>query len=55
VSGFLSGHGCNISDAQQFGEPESGRFFMRVVLSEPPSWSAGPLRADSAAATPQAG
>lgn len=35
VSGFLADQGCNISDAQQFGDPESGRFFMRVVLQGP--------------------
>lgn len=35
VSGFLAEKGCNISDAQQFGDPESGRFFMRVVLQGP--------------------
>ena len=30
VSGFLAGHGCNILDSAQFGDPESKLFFMRV-------------------------
>jgi formyltetrahydrofolate deformylase len=30
VSGVLLRQGCNILDSQQFGDPESGRFFMRV-------------------------
>ncbi|HBK46255.1 MAG TPA: formyltetrahydrofolate deformylase [Xanthomonadaceae bacterium] len=30
VSGLLFEQGCNILDAQQFGDEESGRFFLRV-------------------------
>jgi formyltetrahydrofolate deformylase len=30
VSGLLFGQGCNILDAQQYGDVESGRFFLRV-------------------------
>ena len=30
VTGFLADHGCNIVDSQQFGDRETGRFFMRV-------------------------
>jgi formyltetrahydrofolate deformylase len=30
VTGFLSEHGCNIVDSQQFGDRDAGRFFMRV-------------------------
>ena len=30
VSGLLFEAGCNILDAQQFGDEESGRFFLRV-------------------------
>ena len=30
VSGLLFGQGCNILDAQQYGDEESGRFFLRV-------------------------
>ena len=32
VTGFLSGHRCNIVDSQQFGDRDTGRFFMRVHL-----------------------
>lgn len=37
VSGLLFEHGCNIIDAQQFGDPESGRFFLRVHFDVPAS------------------
>ena len=30
VSGFLADHGCNIVDSQQFGDRDTGHFFMRV-------------------------
>jgi formyltetrahydrofolate deformylase len=30
VSGFLAEHGCNIIDSDQFGDPESKLFFMRI-------------------------
>ncbi|GAA0391204.1 formyltetrahydrofolate deformylase [Acrocarpospora corrugata] len=30
VSGLLAGRGCNITESQQFGDPEADRFFMRV-------------------------
>jgi formyltetrahydrofolate deformylase len=32
VSGFLFERGANILDAQQYDDPETGRFFMRVVF-----------------------
>jgi formyltetrahydrofolate deformylase len=32
VSGHLSGRGCNIIEAQQFGDAETARFFMRLVF-----------------------
>jgi formyltetrahydrofolate deformylase len=32
VSGFLFAHGANILDAQQYNDPETGHFFMRVVF-----------------------
>ena len=35
VSGLLFDHGCNILDAQQFGDAESGRFFLRVHFDTP--------------------
>ncbi|MFD1211842.1 formyltetrahydrofolate deformylase [Arthrobacter sp. GCM10027362] len=33
VAGVLANAGCNIVDSQQYGSPESGRFFMRVDVS----------------------
>ena len=33
VSGFLVTHGGNIVESQQFGDPLTGRFFMRIVFS----------------------
>lgn len=37
VSGALLDEGCNIIDSQQFGDPDSGRFFMRVhFVADPP-------------------
>ncbi len=30
ISGFLTDHGCNITDSAQFDDPETGKFFMRV-------------------------
>src|SRR5262245_30456776 len=32
VATLLSDHGCNILDAQQYDDEETGRFFMRVVF-----------------------
>jgi formyltetrahydrofolate deformylase len=32
VTGFLAEHHCNILDSQQFGDRDTGRFFMRVHL-----------------------
>ncbi len=32
VSGHLAGRGCNIEEAQQFGDSETSRFFMRLVF-----------------------
>jgi formyltetrahydrofolate deformylase len=32
VSGFLAERHCNILDSQQFGDPATGKFFMRVHL-----------------------
>jgi len=50
VAGFLAGHGCNIIDSAQFGDPESQLFFMRVhfALEDPEVPDAG-LRAAFAA------
>jgi formyltetrahydrofolate deformylase len=33
VSGYLAAAGCNIAQSQQFGDPDSGRFFMRVQFT----------------------
>lgn len=33
VSGLLFGHGGNILESQQYGDTETGRFFMRTVFS----------------------
>lgn len=35
VSGLLYQAGCNIMDSQQFGDPDTGLFFMRVHFSAP--------------------
>ncbi|KAB7769697.1 formyltetrahydrofolate deformylase [Xanthomonas maliensis] len=37
VSGVLFEAACNILDAQQFGDEESGRFFLRVHFDRPPA------------------
>ena len=36
VSGLLYQAGCNILDSQQFGDPATGLFFMRVHFGAPP-------------------
>jgi formyltetrahydrofolate deformylase len=33
VSRFLAGQECNITQSQQFGDPETGTFFMRVAFT----------------------
>jgi formyltetrahydrofolate deformylase len=46
VSGFLAEHGCNIIDSDQFGDPESKLFFMRIHFAlEEPNVSDAALRA----------
>ncbi len=35
VTGLLFDLACNILDAQQFGDDESGRFFLRVHFHKP--------------------
>ncbi|MFC6840124.1 formyltetrahydrofolate deformylase [Xanthomonas theicola] len=44
VSGLLFEHGCNILDAQQFGDEESGRFFLRVHFDAPAACTATALQ-----------
>ena len=45
VSAFLFERGCNILDAQQYDDEETGRFFMRVVF-DPDGADREALRAD---------
>lgn len=45
VTGLLFDAGCNILDAQQFGDDESGRFFLRVHFDLPEAIAADALRA----------
>ncbi|MFC5910769.1 formyltetrahydrofolate deformylase [Streptacidiphilus monticola] len=49
VSSYLFLTGCNIVDSQQFGDAESGLFFMRVHFSAEPPVTAEKLRASFAA------
>ena len=44
VSGLLFELGCNILDSQQFGDDETGRFFLRVHFDLPTAISADSLR-----------
>ncbi len=44
VSGLLFEAGCNILDAQQFGDEESGRFFLRVHFDMAAAGDAAVLR-----------
>jgi formyltetrahydrofolate deformylase len=44
VSGFLVSHGGNILESQQFGDPLSGQFFMRIDFTVPGAASADELR-----------
>jgi formyltetrahydrofolate deformylase len=49
VTGFLADYRCNIVDSQQFGDRDTGRFFMRVhVESNTESLELGVLRASFA-------
>lgn len=45
VSGLLFDTGCNILDAQQFGDADTGRFFLRVHFDLPQGLDAQALRA----------
>ena len=35
VTGFLAAHAANILDSQEYGDPDTGRFFMRVHVTGP--------------------
>ncbi len=45
VSSYLFMTGCNIEDSQQFGDPDTGLFFMRVAFSAEASVPVEKLRA----------
>jgi formyltetrahydrofolate deformylase len=49
VSSYLFMTGCNIVDSQQFGDRDTGLFFMRVSFSAAPPVSVDKLRASFAA------
>ncbi len=49
VSGLLFGHGGNILESQQYGDTETGRFFMRTVFSLADASTFPALTADMAA------
>ncbi|WP_335933760.1 formyltetrahydrofolate deformylase [Streptomyces sp. PTD5-9] len=49
VSSYLFMTGCNIEDSQQFGDPDTGLFFMRVHFSADAPVSVAKLRASFAA------
>ncbi len=46
VSGFLVKHGGNILESQQYGDPDTGRFFMRIDFSTSGHAAADGLRDD---------
>jgi formyltetrahydrofolate deformylase len=47
VSSFLVQHSANIAESQQYGDPDEGRFFMRVLFSVPlPGLPIGDLERD---------
>ena len=48
VSGFLVKHGGNILESQQYGDPDTGRFFMRIDFSTSGHAEADGLREDFA-------
>jgi formyltetrahydrofolate deformylase len=41
VTGFLADHAANILDSQEWGDPDTGRFFMRVHLQGTPALAEG--------------
>ena len=49
VTTFLVEHGGNIRESQQFGDRESGRFFMRIDFETSDAYAADALRRDFAA------
>jgi formyltetrahydrofolate deformylase len=53
VSGLLAERGCNIVESQQFGDRDSGTFFMRVQFTAPPGTDADGLRGAFASLGPE--
>ena len=53
VSGFLVKHGGNILESQQYGDPHTGRFFMRIDFSTSGHAEADGLRDDFASVAEQ--
>src|SRR3954471_12025031 len=49
VSSYLFMTGCNIEDSQQFGDRDTGLFFMRVHFAAEPAVTVEKLRASFAA------
>ena len=41
VTGFLAAHEANILDSQEYGDPDTGRFFMRVHVTGTPQMRTG--------------
>ena len=41
VTGYLAAHEANILDSQEYGDPDTGRFFMRVHVTGPPELRTG--------------
>jgi len=50
VSGLLAGRGGNITESQQFGDRDTGRFFMRVQFTVGPAAGSGGQADEMAAA-----
>ncbi|GAA3933188.1 formyltetrahydrofolate deformylase [Actinomadura viridis] len=55
VSGLLAERGLNILESQQFGDRDTGRFFMRVQFAGLPDTRPGELRAAFASLAPDLG
>jgi formyltetrahydrofolate deformylase len=55
VSGLLAEHGCNILESQQYGDRDTGRFFMRVQFEAPDGTGDDELRGAFAALVPELG
>ena len=47
VTGFLLAQGCTVTQSQQYGDPDSGRFFMRVQFRADPRQPSGTVTQES--------